>query len=243
MFRTMIALSLLWLSGCSYLEDYFPDKEKDYQYTSEIPLLNWPNDMRKNPANSAESAGETSQMAESGVATDSGPDAIAPSGADNAGGTEQGGAPTPKSTEITTSDDERNTIASVEIVKYDDGESRLRLGAPFEKGWRALSKAVTHNSIEVTERNHDQGLIAVQFDPNEKKAKDDSVWDELAFFFSGVDTNEQPYLLKLEQHDDLTDVLVLDPEHLPMLNNEAALRLLSILGDAIRADMAEKKTE
>ena len=35
------------LSACSYVKSLFPDKEKDYQYTTEIPPLIFPADLRK----------------------------------------------------------------------------------------------------------------------------------------------------------------------------------------------------
>ncbi len=35
------------LSACSYVKSLFPDKEKDYQYTTEIPPLTLPADLKK----------------------------------------------------------------------------------------------------------------------------------------------------------------------------------------------------
>jgi outer membrane protein assembly factor BamC len=231
------------LTGCSYLEDYFPDKEKDYQYTSEIPLLNWPENLRKNnpPPNSDSNA--TSDATASSLSDN-------PMASADSDTVTEGGASAPDSSaaaapvEIKSGEgEERNEISSVEIIKYDDGESRLRLGAGASKAWRAVSKALSHNTIEVTSRNHDQGLITLQYDPDEKPAKDESFLDEIAFFFHGVDTNEQEYQLKLEEHGETTDVLVLNSEHLPVLNSEAALRLLQTIAGTIKADSAEQKTE
>ena len=43
----MAALVLLNVSGCTYIKSLFPDKEKDYQYTTEIPPLIIPEDLKK----------------------------------------------------------------------------------------------------------------------------------------------------------------------------------------------------
>lgn len=248
----LIAWVNIFLSGCSYLESYFPDKERDYQYTTEIPMLDWPAELRKNqPENSsqpaeAKSAPETgnSREADSFLPNDysfgSKDPAAAETGEQPPG--DQAETAEPAQVRVSESDD-RNIVASVEILKYDDGESRLRLGAGFAKAWRVVNKSLSRNSIEVTGRNHDQGLITVQYDPEEKQYRDDSFMDEINFFFNGIGAQDETYWLKLEEHDQLTDVIVLSEEHLPMLNSEAALRLLKLMADTIKADAAAKKSE
>lgn len=42
------ATVLLGLTGCGYIKSLFPDKEKDYQYTTEIPELVIPAGLGKN---------------------------------------------------------------------------------------------------------------------------------------------------------------------------------------------------
>ena len=47
-FALLIASStLINISGCSYVKSLFPDKEKDYQFTTEIPPLILPDDLKK----------------------------------------------------------------------------------------------------------------------------------------------------------------------------------------------------
>jgi outer membrane protein assembly factor BamC len=244
-----MAYTSLLLTGCSYLESYFPDKERDYQYTTEIPMLDWPAELRKN-----QPSGKNEPSASSGnpEAADASEESFLPKDY-SFGGKESADSQTneqpPESqakavepTEVRASEsDDRNIISSVEIVKYDDGESRLRLGAGFAKAWRAVSKSLSRNSIEVTGRNYEQGLITVQYDPDEKPVKDDSFMDEINFIFHGIGANDETYLLKLEEHNQMTDVIVLDEEHLPMLNSEPALRLLKSMADTIKADNAAKK--
>jgi len=240
------------LAGCSYLQSYFPDKERDYQYTTEIPLINYPAELRKNQSAGSASIGSASKAS---------PPAANLEGSETSTGTDNPGQPpadfasddnvpeaapaaTPEtsSTEVTSADesDGRDTVSSVEIIKYDDGESRLRLGSGYSKSWRVVNKALSRNTIEVTERNHDRAQITIQYDPDEKKTKDDSFMDEILFIFKGIDINDREYVLKLEEHGQQTDVIALNEEYLPMLNDDAALRLLKVLADTIKADLADK---
>jgi outer membrane protein assembly factor BamC len=227
-----ISIATTVLAGCSYLQSYFPDKERDYQYTTEIPMINWPAELRK--SQSTGGVPEISSLAANPDASADTSAGAAAAPADNA----KAAAETSSST--TSTPDEKDTVSSVELLKYDDGESRLRLDAGFSKSWRVVSKALSHNSIEVTERDLNQGLFTVQYDPEEKKVKDESFMDELSFFFHGIDSKEQEYFLKLEEHDQQTDVIVQNNEHLPLPNNDAASRLLKVLADTINADLVKK---
>ncbi len=241
----ILTVGIALLPSCSYFESYFPDKERDYQYTSEIPLLNWPSGLRENKSN--DSAKDIPPLSSPETNESIGIEAAPPTtanAADTALTEEQSSAVAPgvASTEVTQADeaDVPDTVSSIEIVKYDDGESRLRLGAGFAKSWRVVNKALTHNTIEVTERNHDQGNVTIQYDPDEKKVKDDSFMDEIDFIFKGINVGDKEYNLKFEEHDQKTDVIVLDEEHLPLLNDNASLRLLKLLSDTIKADLVEK---
>lgn len=237
-----LAFVLSVLSGCSYIQSLFPDKERDYQYTTEIPMLNWPSGLRENKAdNHTNEFDQSSTKSEASVNSDISTEIETPpaSASDN--------SETPTSTlsgtgntEITPADesDAKDSLSSIDIVKYDDGESRLRVGASFSKSWRVVNKALTHNAIEVTERNHDQGYIKIQYDPDEQKSKDESFMDEINFIIKGINSNDKAYVLKIEEHEQKTDVIVLNDEHLPLLNDNNALRLLTLLSDAIKADLA-----
>jgi outer membrane protein assembly factor BamC len=237
------------LAGCSYLQSFFPDKERDYQYTTEIPMINWPAELRKNQAggsaaieNSSEVSSPAANLESSETSTNT-DNAVSPS-ADKTPEAVPAASPAPDTANTTvtpaSASDEKDTVSSVDLLKYDDGESRLRLDAGFSKSWRVVSKALSRKSIEVTERNHEQGLFTVQYDPDEKKAQDESILDEIGFFFHGINSNDCKYFLKLEEHGQQTDVIVLNEEQLPLLNDDAALRLLKVLADTIKADLADK---
>ena len=213
-------------------------------------MINYPPELRKNqPASdtadkySLSSAASTNpDGSESTLSSDVGQPPTDSASTDNPPEAQPVPSQNADNTEVTSADESegRDTVTSVEIIKYDDGESRLRLGAGYSKAWRVVNKSLSRNIIEVTERNYDSAQLKVQYDPDEKKAKDDSFMDEFNFIFKGIDTNDREYVLKLEEHEQKTDVIVLNEEHLPMLNDAAALHLLKTMGATIKADLAEK---
>lgn len=243
-----LAAVLVVSSGCSYIESLFPDKERDYQYTAETPLLNWPSGLRENkedaPDDVSTSPSSVENSENSTNLTESVPPPITdkPSEPGSQESSASSPAPAVSKSDVIPADenDAQETVSSVEIVKYDDGESRLRLGTGFSKAWRLVNKGLSRNTIEVTDRNHDQGSVTIQYDPDEKKAKDDSFMDEFDFILKGINTNDKIYNLKFEEHGQQTDVMVLNDEHLPLLNDNNALRLLKLLADTIKTDLAKK---
>jgi len=121
-------------------------------------------------------------------------------------------------------------------VRYSDGERRLRIATPPDKAWHLVSKALSRNSIEVTERDQDQKLFYVQYNPEAKKAEDGSLLDEAVFMLKGFEANEKEYLLKLIPVDDKTDLAITDKDLNPVSNDDAAVKLLRLLGGTIQGN-------
>ena len=209
--RSLIIVAVLVnVSACSYIKSLFPDKEKDYQFTTEIPPLNMPPDLAGDSiANvpAAAPAAETADVAPAVPSTDTAPTV------------------------------DRKLIR-VELVDADEGTKRLRIGAPSAIAWRMVGKALSRKSIEVTNRNQEEGLFDVQYDPNKQEVEDGSVWDEIQFFFKGFEITEQEYVLKLVENNQQTEVIIMDKEQKPV-NDKASLSLLTLLHDTIKADLAK----
>ncbi len=246
------ATVLFNLSACSYIKSLFPDKEKDYQYTTEIPPLILPADLKKNdtpslstPASSAASSPPLSAGVEAAVppASRNAPVEVVPSTtpATNKSSVPPSGlaeeatpGPSPESEPVIP-----DTEITVERVKFDTGENRLRINVPFIRAWRIVNKALSRKSIEVTERNEKEGLFTVLYDPEERKIEDGSYWDEVVFLFSGVQGNEKKYLLKLEKNSQQTDIVVVDEDQ-QLLSDPASFKLLTLVQETIKADLAKK---
>jgi outer membrane protein assembly factor BamC len=199
------------LSACTYIKNLFPDKEKDYQFTTEIPPLTIPPDL-------------------AGGSITSVPAVPAASTADAAPAADPSPEPAP------TVD---RKLIQVELVNADQGAKRLRIGAPPLTAWRMVGKALSRKFMEVISRNQEEGLFRVLYDPNSKEVEDGSILDEAVFFLKGFEANEQEYVLKLVENDSQqTDVVILDKEQKPIAD-EASLSLLTLLHDTIKADLVK----
>lgn len=293
--RRILIAALMSLSACSYVKSWFPDKEKDYQYTTEIAPLSLPPDLTEDSILKS-----TAPAAGASVADKSGADhsetgaADAPSTIEAAGSgaveeaaaaagskaAEAGQAPAESASEAAgveavpqtaetpapetgspvaeTAAEEAERPAGettpavppaekkadkaaaipVELVVYNDGESRLRIAAEPAIAWRMVGKALSRRSIEVIKRSQEERLFYVQYDPDEKAVEDGSLWDEVVFFFGGFQTHDKLYVLKLIENNRQTEVAVLDEDEKPV-SNGPGLRLLKLIQNTIRADKAK----
>ena len=231
------ATALLNVSGCSYVKTLFPDKEKDYQYTTEIPPLILPEDLKKSHIPSL----TTATPAVPPLITDAAATVLVT--AVNATA-EETTAPAANESPVSASTTETepaipNIIITVERVKATEAENRLRINVPFINAWRMVNKALSRKAIEVTERNQEAKQITVQYDPDEQAPKDESFLDEVVFMFKGIQSNEQTYLLKLEENNQQTDITVTDKDQ-QLLSDAASVKLLTLLENTIKADLAKK---
>jgi len=207
----IIGAVLVNVSACTYIKNLFPDKEKDYQFTTEIPPLVLPPDL---------SGGSLANVPAAPPVT--------PEKADT--------APAPSIEEAPAV--ERKSI-QVELVDADQGTKQLHIGVPANTAWRMVGKALSRKSVEVTNRNQEEKLFEVQYDPNKDEVEDESILDEAKFFLKGLDTTEQEFVLKLvENNNRQTDVIITDKEQKPV-SNASSLSLLMLLHDTIKADLAK----
>ncbi|MGZ8161228.1 MAG: outer membrane protein assembly factor BamC [Methylobacter sp.] len=229
-FRSLILVAVLVnVSACSYIKNLFPDKEKDYQFTTEIPPLVLPPDLAGDSIAKVPPAVQAAQTADAASAetAESSSSAPAEETADAAPAAQAEAAP-----EI-----DRKLI-QVELADADQGTKRLHIGAPATRAWRMVGKALSRKAIEVTNRNQDEGTFRVQYDPDKQEVEDDSIWDEVRFFFKGFDITEQEYVVKLVENNQQTDVIIMDKEQKPAADN-MSLSLLTLLHDTIKADLAK----
>lgn len=222
--RFFIFVMLMFLSACSYVQSLFPDKERDYQFTTEIPSLVLPPDLNRS-ANAAAAAPVPAKEPAAEVVADGAATAEV--------------APTTEPAEAEPSVDQK-TI-QVELVKSEQGENRLRIGAPLAQAWRIVGKALSRKSMEVTQRLQAENSFVVQYNPNEEKVEDDSIWDELKFMFGGFEPGDKEYVVELQDIDEqVTEVLVTGKEKQSSAGDGAGLKLLTLIKDTIKSDLAGK---
>lgn len=205
-------LLLLNISACSSIKSFFPDKEKDYQLTSEIPALIIPPDLSNNSI-------QDSDVTEETVVEDNRPVSQRFERA------------------IPETDEKENKQNSdgKDKVDFADGSTRIHFNGTLERTWRKVGKALTRHSIEITDRNKKERIYLVQYDPDFKKVEDGSLWDEVLFIFAGDPAQEQEYGIKLVENKTVTKIFVLDENDQP-LSEGAGLKLLNLLHKTLQED-------
>ncbi len=234
--------SQVFVTSCSYVKSQFPDKEKDYQFSSEIPPITLPDDLRVNDVASELGAATPKrpvttdlQASDNNIEEAKQKQSELPD-SDNEAAKEPSAAVTDTSQEAIT---EESKLIAVDLIKEDD-DSHLHIGASSTRTWRIVDKALSRKSVEVTKRDQDGGLFIVKYDPKERNQKDGSIWDEIVFMFTGFESEEQEYTLKLHSAGNATDVTVLDSSQQPV-TDEYSLSLLNLLHETIKTDLADAK--
>jgi outer membrane protein assembly factor BamC len=206
--------------------EYFPDKEKDYQFSSELPPLKVPADIssrgleKRQPTQRSEEDSET--LAVMGEVVKAAP-VLAGTVA----------AP------VVVTEQQKPEPVHVELVKFSNGETRLQINKSVAMSWRMVAKALSRKAIEITARDQANSEFRVQYDPNESDFKDDNFWDEITFVFGKDHSQEKPYHLKLLARDKTTEVVVLDEQEQPLAEG-GGLSLLKLLATTLQADLADE---
>ena len=177
---------LVNLSSCSRVQGYFPDKEKDYQLTTEIPNLIVPADLSDKAISSEAKAPEVVyQLQESAI------------------------------TEPENNADETKAVY-VELVQFSGGATRIRVEDSLARMWRTVGKALSRQSIEIIARNEIDSVYFVRYDPDFKEVEDGSLWDEAMFIFGSDPAKDQEFRVRLVENGGLTEVLVLNNKDIPL---------------------------
>lgn len=222
-----LTVSLAVLASCSTVKDYFPDKEKDYQFSTQIPPLKVPDDILKSslekPAARPQLADDTEKVA---VMTEMVKTSASKTNTDAA-------------PPVVVEDNKQTEPTQVELVKFNNGAVRLRFNKPLATSVRLVSKALTRNTLEITRRDQANGEFTVQYDPNETDFQDNGFLDELAFVFEKDHSQEKPYHLKLVEQNRVTEMAVLD-EQGQVLADGNGLSLLKLLVKTLKTELAKE---
>ena len=223
--RVVAAVLLTGLSACSTIKSWFPDKERDYQFTSELPELQVPEDLKhKGLVLPVRTAGQ--EMAKAEVEGQSRYATENSSPPEETGSKEDMVASAPLDGAV---ESQTNQTAA-------ETGSSLQIDQPKTQAARIVGRALSRKKLEVVERNVDKGYFYVKFDPNAVQATDETIWDELNFLFGDDPSQEQEYRISVQQiGPQLSQVIVQDTEE-KTLSNKAANALLELIVEAINED-------
>lgn len=232
MSKTLIArglISTLLLSavvGCSTIKSWFPDKERDYQFTTEIPELIVPDDLKNK--------GLATLPPQPAAPTDSVPVADA---------SEASASVADATSSVTAPAIANESPAVTTVPSTSQGVSSLHIDQAKTPATRLVGKALSRQKVEVVERNIDKGYFYVKYDPEAVQAKDESIWDELDFMFGADPSNEQEYRVSVRSLSaDSSEVIIADSEGQP-LANAAANALLKLITDGINQELYQETAQ
>jgi len=186
----ILASSALCLSGCSFVAGLFPDKQKQYKYSSEIPALEIPPDLQ---ASTIEGGDDRSSADEDRARSD---------------------RPNP-STEEHAKPEEQSSGSQATLAQNSDDIPLIELEAPYAEAWNDVDKALGRLRLEVSDQNRSDGVYYVYFSGEDKPYEDRGLLGDIGSFFSGSETPAKEYRVKLESRRDLTVIYVLDQDSKP----------------------------
>lgn len=226
--RLALVSALLLNASCSTIKSWFPDKERDYQFTTEIPELVVPDDL-KTKTLATHPVSNTPEAAPAPVQQEPVRSAATADAAE----------PAPSKPEKT---EAKETVAAAGSGKSvqaagSSGVSSLQIDQSATQAWWIVGKALSRQKLEVVERNMDKGYFFVKYDPDAIKPEDGSILDEITFLFGDDPSQEQEYQVSLHQLDELlTEVTVQDSDG-KTLSNVAATSLLRLITEGINQDI------
>lgn len=232
----LIGLLLLNATACSTIKSWFPDKERDYQFTNEIPELVVPDDLK------------AKTLASRPMHVTVPAEAPAPDLPPQTTGTAQTDDPTAPNASAPANtrpaEVESSTSASPSVqAKATSGVSSLQIDQSASQAWWIVGKALSRQKLEVVERNIDKAYFYVKYDPNAIKPEDGSIIDEINFLFGDDPSQEQEYRVSLHGLDaQLTEVTVQDSDG-KTLSNSAATSLLKLIAEGITQDLQNTSTD
>ena len=223
-----MALSIALITGCSTIKSWFPDKERDYQFTSEIPELIIPDDLKAKA-----SAPLSSPRTTAAVASQPEPVATKPAPVDAA-------KPAPAKSVVKNKDEAKPVSTTVPSTTT---ASSLQIDQSQNQAVRIVARALTRQKIEIVERNIEKGYFYVKFDPNAVKATDESWLDEMNFLFGDDPSQEQEYRVSLQEIAAQTTEVTVEDDSGKLLSNAPANALLKLITEGINQDTSPIQPE
>lgn len=210
LFALALSLALMTASGCSRLKGYFPDKEKEYQYSAEIAPLDIPPDLSsstiEDPAIQSAATAATARLTP---------------------------APPIKSDEEKAAEEPKAKESP--LLKM--GAASLEIAQPFAQAWRLVDKGLGRKAIEVPDRDRSRGVFFVIYEEYKADApKEGSLWAEFLYIFGKEPRKETEFRVVLEEKESgVTEVTLHDKEGKRMTQG-GALQLLQLLREGMEAE-------
>jgi outer membrane protein assembly factor BamC len=234
----LLAASVL-LGGCETIGSLFPDKQKQYKYSTEIPPLEVPPDLSSSTIDGA--------VPKRGV----GGTEDAGSLADREAAAESAATPPGEASEQAVAESEpsrpaapaKKSEAAPTLAQSSNDVPLIEIEAPFEIAWGEVAKALGRMELEISDQNRSDGLYYVYYGGDRKPYEDRGFFGDLAEMFGKGQEQSKEYRVKLEgRTQKLTTVYVLDADNKPQLEGPG-FELLKRLHETLQAMAAPGKGE
>ncbi|BBL76455.1 outer membrane protein assembly factor BamC [Methylomagnum ishizawai] len=220
------------LSACETISGWFPDKQKQYKYSTEIPPLEIPPDLTSSTIEDAATRKLSEPTQEETVRTRPGeepaPEAERP---------EEAEPPRPAA-KRTQSPEVDSTLA-----QSSDNVPLIEIEAPFDRAWSDVAKALGRLELEVTDQNRSEGMYFVYYGGDQKPYEDRGFFGDVAALFGGGQEKSREYRVKLEDkgQTQTTLVYVLDSDGKPQ-DSGPGFELLKRLHETLKTLAESPKT-
>ncbi len=87
-----------------------------------------------------------------------------------------------------------------------DEKPVMKIKKLFDRSWTLVEQALKLREIEITDKNREQGIFYVLFDPDAQSSGDSGFIDNMSFFFFEDDYEEAAYKLTVVWHESDTEV-------------------------------------
>lgn len=230
-FKTWLRIALLAsaavsMMGCSYISGLFPDKQKQYRYSTELPDLEVPPDL-VGPKVDGRLSDEAIQPDEAYSAV-KGKTKIA---------TAEGKKPAKKKRK-------RLNDASVAQAEKAEEGSMIELNETYAEAWNDVSRALGRLKVEVYDQNRTDGVFYVYYGGEPpKKDEETGIWDTVASVFNVERDIAKEYRVKLVDKEDFTFIKVLDQDDKPLSDGPAFELLQRLHKKLLTLDQPEPEGE
>lgn len=221
------------LVGCGFITGLFPDKQKQYRYSSDIPPLEIPPDLTASTIEGREENERGSRTARGAAREESVPEVEAPEER------RKSSVPADERSAQSGSAPKSNLAQSQSDVPL------IEVEAPFAETWNDVSRALGRLEIELTDQNRSDGVFYVYYGGESPRPKpgETSLWQDFKSLFGGAGDRASEFRIKLEEAGDYTNVFVLDSSG-KAVTEGLGFELLKRLNDTLsRLDQPEAQDE
>ena len=202
--------AVISLTACSMIGDMFPDKQKQYRYSSELPDLEIPPDL-SSPNSDSRDSDSASPVKHSQTASGK---YSANKDAGDAGGDAKSVKADSSSQKGKKHKPVKHNDSSVTLAQNTENAALIEIQEPYDEAWNDVGRSLGRLKIEITDQNRSDGVYYVYYGgvPPKKQGEETSFWQDLGSVFGSNKDQAKEYRIKLEDKDNTTNVFILDQE-------------------------------